>query len=47
MSLWSQILFNVAVIINLIVALFYPFSNQLPSTNSFSCYLSYYDDYPS
>ena len=32
MSLWSQILFNVAVIMNLIVALFYPFSNQLPST---------------
>ncbi|EFX70034.1 hypothetical protein DAPPUDRAFT_113087 [Daphnia pulex] len=29
MSIWSQILFNLAVIINLIVAFFYPFDNEL------------------
>uniref|UniRef100_A0A182MHW8 Inositol 1,4,5-trisphosphate receptor n=1 Tax=Anopheles culicifacies TaxID=139723 RepID=A0A182MHW8_9DIPT len=30
MSLWSNILFNLAVLINLIVAFFYPFENALP-----------------
>ncbi|XP_052892745.1 inositol 1,4,5-trisphosphate receptor [Anopheles moucheti] len=30
MSLWSTILFNLAVLINLIVAFFYPFENALP-----------------
>jgi len=30
MGLWSQILFNVVVIMNLIVAFFYPFSTRLP-----------------
>lgn len=30
MSLWSNILFNCAVLINLIVAFFYPFSDTLP-----------------
>lgn len=32
MSIWSHILFNLAVLINLIVAFFYPFSNVLPGT---------------
>ena len=32
MSLWSNILFNCAVVINLIVALFYPFIDNVPST---------------
>ncbi|KAG5862348.1 hypothetical protein JTB14_024863 [Gonioctena quinquepunctata] len=31
MSLWSQILFNCAVLINLIVACFYPFDNVIPT----------------
>lgn len=31
MSLWSNILFNCAVLINLIVAFFYPFVNSVPS----------------
>jgi hypothetical protein len=31
MSLWSNILFNCAVLINLIVAFFYPFEDTLPS----------------
>lgn len=31
MSLWSNILFNCAVLINLIVAFFYPFNNSVPS----------------
>lgn len=31
MTLWSNILFNLAVVINLIVAFFYPFINNLPS----------------
>uniref|UniRef100_A0A2M4B7X1 Inositol 1,4,5-trisphosphate receptor n=1 Tax=Anopheles marajoara TaxID=58244 RepID=A0A2M4B7X1_9DIPT len=30
MSLWSNILFNLAVLINLIVAFFYPFENAVP-----------------
>lgn len=30
MSLWSNILFNCAVLINLIVACFYPFEDVLP-----------------
>ncbi|XP_055630280.1 inositol 1,4,5-trisphosphate receptor isoform X3 [Toxorhynchites rutilus septentrionalis] len=30
MSLWSNILFNLAVLINLIVAFFYPFENGVP-----------------
>uniref|UniRef100_W4VS92 Inositol 1,4,5-trisphosphate receptor n=1 Tax=Corethrella appendiculata TaxID=1370023 RepID=W4VS92_9DIPT len=30
MSLWSTILFNLAVLINLIVAFFYPFDNNVP-----------------
>lgn len=30
MSLWSNILFNCAVLINLIVAFFYPFNNSVP-----------------
>ncbi|XP_052861613.1 inositol 1,4,5-trisphosphate receptor isoform X2 [Anopheles cruzii] len=30
MSLWSTILFNLAVLINLIVAFFYPFENAVP-----------------
>lgn len=32
MSLWSNILFNCAVLINLIVAFFYPFMDNVPST---------------
>lgn len=31
MSLWSNILFNCAVLINLIVAFFYPFMDTMPS----------------
>jgi hypothetical protein len=31
MSIWSQILFNLAVIINLIVAFFYPFDTDGPA----------------
>jgi hypothetical protein len=31
MSLWSNILFNCAVLINLIVAFFYPFMDPVPS----------------
>lgn len=31
MSMWSNILFNCAVLINLIVAFFYPFVDQVPS----------------
>jgi hypothetical protein len=31
MSLWSNILFNCAVLINLIVAFFYPFMDTVPS----------------
>lgn len=31
MSLWSNILFNCAVLINLIVAVFYPFNDSVPS----------------
>lgn len=31
MSLWSNILFNCAVLINLIVAFFYPFGDSVPS----------------
>lgn len=31
MSLWSNILFNCAVLINLIVAFFYPFVDSVPS----------------
>lgn len=31
MSLWSNILFNCAVLINLIVAFFYPFVDYIPS----------------
>lgn len=31
MSLWSNILFNCAVLINLIVAFFYPFEDSVPS----------------
>lgn len=35
MSLWSNILFNCAVIINLIVAFFYPFDDdRVGSSNS-------------
>ncbi|XP_071054904.1 inositol 1,4,5-trisphosphate receptor isoform X3 [Onthophagus taurus] len=34
MSLWSNILFNCAVLINLIMALFYPFDNPLPELGS-------------
>ncbi|XP_050529247.1 inositol 1,4,5-trisphosphate receptor [Daktulosphaira vitifoliae] len=34
MSLWSNILFNCAVIINLIVACFYPFEDEVPSIGS-------------
>lgn len=30
MSLWSSILFNCVVVINLIVAFFYPFENKIP-----------------
>lgn len=30
MSLWSNILFNCVVVINLIVAFFYPFDNTVP-----------------
>lgn len=33
MSLWSNILFNCAVLINIIVAFFYPFVDNLPSNN--------------
>jgi inositol 1,4,5-triphosphate receptor type 1 len=32
MSLWSNILFNCAVVINIIVAFFYPFTDNVPST---------------
>lgn len=31
MSLWSNILFNCAVLINLIIAFFYPFVDSVPS----------------
>lgn len=31
MSVWSNILFNCAVLINLIVAFFYPFTDTVPS----------------
>ena len=31
MSLWSNLLFNCAVLINLIVAFFYPFMDTMPS----------------
>lgn len=31
MSLWSNILFNCAVLINLIVAFFHPFVDSVPS----------------
>lgn len=31
MSVWSNILFNCAVLINLIVAIFYPFPGNYPS----------------
>nr|XP_023019788.1 inositol 1,4,5-trisphosphate receptor-like [Leptinotarsa decemlineata] len=34
MSLWSQILFNCAVLMNLIVACFYPFDNIIPTISS-------------
>ncbi|XP_050314541.1 inositol 1,4,5-trisphosphate receptor isoform X2 [Anthonomus grandis grandis] len=34
MSLWSNILFNCAVLINLIVACFYPFEDMLPQISS-------------
>ncbi|CAH0562339.1 unnamed protein product [Brassicogethes aeneus] len=34
MSLWSNILFNCAVLINLIVAFFYPFESTLPRISS-------------
>jgi inositol 1,4,5-triphosphate receptor type 1 len=34
MSLWSNILFNCAVLINLIVAFFYPFEDTLPKISS-------------
>ncbi|XP_072402535.1 inositol 1,4,5-trisphosphate receptor isoform X3 [Diabrotica undecimpunctata] len=34
MSLWSNILFNCAVLINLIVACFYPFDNIVPTISS-------------
>lgn len=34
MSLWSNILFNCAVLINLIVAFFYPFNDTVPSESS-------------
>lgn len=34
MSLWSNVLFNCAVLINLIVAFFYPFSDSLPQIGS-------------
>lgn len=30
MSLWSNILFNCVVVINIIVAFFYPFDNTVP-----------------
>lgn len=30
MSLWSNILFNCVVVINMIVAFFYPFDNTVP-----------------
>ncbi|XP_017780207.1 PREDICTED: inositol 1,4,5-trisphosphate receptor isoform X5 [Nicrophorus vespilloides] len=33
MSLWSNILFNCAVLINLIVAIFYPFNDTVPTNN--------------
>ncbi|XP_018320612.1 inositol 1,4,5-trisphosphate receptor isoform X2 [Agrilus planipennis] len=34
MSLWSNCLFNCAVVINLIVAFFYPFNDTVPKLNS-------------
>ncbi|XP_065165604.1 inositol 1,4,5-trisphosphate receptor isoform X4 [Atheta coriaria] len=34
MSLWSNILFNCAVLINLIVAVFYPFNDTVPKLSS-------------
>ncbi|XP_032666694.1 inositol 1,4,5-trisphosphate receptor isoform X7 [Odontomachus brunneus] len=34
MSLWSNILFNCAVLINLIIAFFYPFVDSVPKFNS-------------
>ncbi|XP_031782791.1 inositol 1,4,5-trisphosphate receptor isoform X4 [Nasonia vitripennis] len=34
MSLWSNILFNCAVLINIIVAFFYPFTDNVPKLNS-------------
>lgn len=34
MSLWSNILFNCVVVINLIVAFFYPFDNTVPELSS-------------
>lgn len=34
MSLWGRLLFILAVVINLIVAFFYPYTSQLPNVNS-------------
>ncbi|KAH8307496.1 hypothetical protein KR018_009732, partial [Drosophila ironensis] len=34
MSLWSNILFNCVVVINMIVAFFYPFDNTVPGESS-------------
>lgn len=53
MSLWSNILFNCAVLINLIVAFFYPFVDSVPSKffsnncffyriNEFKCLFFFY-----
>lgn len=36
MSLWSNILFNSVVLINCIVAFFYPFDNAVPGTKSYA-----------
>lgn len=37
MSLWSNILFNCAVLINMIVAFFYPFTDNVPSKYMIKC----------
>lgn len=39
MSLWSNMLFNCVVLINLIVAFFYPFDNTVPGKKfNFICH---------
>lgn len=40
MSLWSNILFNCAVLINLIVAFFYPFNDSVPMFSEIGSHLS-------